>query len=61
MDNIKFTIAGDKSGILPVFQFSGTTQVNSSSHSVRLLDGLDVEPLELHNRLHVALQRVKLP
>lgn len=31
------------------------------SHRVVLLDGVDVQPLELHHRLHVALERVQLP
>ena len=31
------------------------------SHRVVLLDGVDVQPLELHHRLHVALEGVELP
>ena len=32
----------------------------SPLHCVRLLDGVDVQALELHDRLHMSLQRVKL-
>jgi hypothetical protein len=32
-----------------------------SLHCVGLLDGLDVKPLQLHNRLHMSLECVKLP
>jgi len=32
-----------------------------ASHRVVLLDGVDVQALELHHRLHVALERVELP
>jgi hypothetical protein len=31
------------------------------SNRVGLLDGLNVEPLQLHNRLHMSLECVKLP
>ena len=31
-----------------------------ASHRVVLLDGVDVQALELHDRLHMSLQRVKL-
>jgi len=31
------------------------------SNRVGLLDGLDVKPLQLHNRLHMSLECVKLP
>jgi hypothetical protein len=33
----------------------------AASHRVVLLDGVDVQPLELHHRLDVALEGVELP
>jgi hypothetical protein len=38
-----------------------TSSGQAKLHCVRLLDGLDVKPLQLHNRFHMPLERVKLP
>jgi len=38
-----------------------TSSGQAKLHCVGLLDGLDVKPLQLHNRLHMPLECVKLP